>query len=352
MIQPERIQPLNRCETRKGAYVLYWMQAAQRAYWNHALEYAVRCADEIDRPVVALLGLTGRYPEANVRHYTFMLQGLQETERALRRRGIQLAVCPESPEKAVLRHAANASMVVTDRGYLRVQRAWKRAVAESVRCPFVQVETDVIVPVETASDKEEYSARTLRPKIHKVLERFLAPLEETNPKRDSLSGISFDSVDLSHPRKVIEALDVARGADPVDALRGGAGEAERLLEEFIEKGLHRYDRESRDPALPCGSRLSPYLHFGQISPLYVALRVRRKAAGHRAACEAFLEQLIIRRELSMNFTFYNGRYDSYASLPEWARRTLEAHRKDRRDPAYPMTALEEAIRAIHTGTRP
>jgi deoxyribodipyrimidine photo-lyase len=344
MIQPERIRHLNGHGTRKGRYILYWMQAAQRAAWNHALEYAVRFANEIDRPVVALFGLTARFPEANARHYAFMLQGLQETERALRQKGIFLAVLPESPEKAVLSHAANASLIVTDRGYLRVQRAWREAVAGSVRCPLVQVESDVIVPVETASDREAYSARTLRPRIRKVLERFLVPLEETSPKRDSLSGASseFESVDLSNPQKLVETIGAAKGAGPVAAFRGGAGEAGRLLEEFIETGLPRYARESRDPALSCTSGLSPYLHFGQIAPLSVALRIRREAGRHPADCEAFLEQLIIRRELSMNFTYYNARYSTYAALPEWARRTLEAHRSDRREPVYEMEELEGA----------
>ena len=169
MIQRERIQRLNFHDPRDGDYVLYWMQASQRAECNHALEYAVEQANERRLPLIALFGITDDYPEANLRHYAFMLEGLAETQAALRERGVQLVVRHQSPEQAAVEMAEDAALVVTDRGYVRVQRRWRQHVAESVACPLVQVESDVVVPIKAVSRKEEYAAATLRPKLHKHL---------------------------------------------------------------------------------------------------------------------------------------------------------------------------------------
>jgi deoxyribodipyrimidine photo-lyase len=168
-IQDTRIQLLNDREVVQGRYVLYWMQQSQRADWNQALEYAVLEANRLGQGVVVVFGLMDDYPEANLRHYTFMLEGLRKTERALERRGIRMVVRRGSPPQVALELGREASLIVCDRGYLRHQRQWRSAMAREAVCQVVQVESDAIVPVEVASNKADIGARTLRPKIHRQL---------------------------------------------------------------------------------------------------------------------------------------------------------------------------------------
>jgi len=339
MIQPERIQPLNDRPVRQGKFVLYWMQASQRAAYNHALEYAIGQANEQNLPVVVAFGITDRFPEANARHYTFMIEGLRELQLELQQRGIQFVVQHQSPELAAVRMARKASMVVTDRGYLRIQKSWRQKVSEKAPCRVVQVESDVVVPMEVASDKEAYAASTLRPRINAHLKRFLVPMRRTPVRRDSLS-FRFDSLDITRTDVVGSQLRVDRSVAPVEGFRGGASHATRLLNEFVAKKLKYYHDHRSDPSMDLGSHMSPYLHFGQVSPLHIALKVRQARGKPKASKEAFLEELIVRRELSMNFVHFNPHYDSFEALPDWAKKTLKAHGKDRREYLYGLEELE------------
>src|SRR3712207_6713602 len=147
-IQSARIAVLNSAEPRAtGQYVLYWMQASQRARYNHALEYAIEQANDRDVPVLTCFGLTDGYPEANARHYTFMLEGLAEVARALAERGIAFVISRGPPDQVALSFAQDAALIVCDRGYLKPQRAWRASVARQTTCRVVQVEGDVLVPV-------------------------------------------------------------------------------------------------------------------------------------------------------------------------------------------------------------
>ncbi|UCD58720.1 MAG: deoxyribodipyrimidine photo-lyase [Candidatus Hydrogenedentota bacterium] len=341
MIQPQRIKSLNAKETRKGRYVLYWMQQSQRAEYNHALEYAVREADESGLPVVVALGITQRFPEANLRHYAFMLEGLRESQRTLGRRGIQLVIRLQPPREAALDLAKDASLIVADRGYLRFQSQWRAHVSRNAPCKVVQVESDVVVPVELASEKQEYAARTIRKKIHNHLDSFLKPLRESTPKRDSL-GMKFDRLKMDSVDSVLDRLRIDRTVGRVSSFGGGTSNAKRLLSEFIAGKLARYVDERNEPAADCVSHMSPYLHFGQISPLHVALQVTNASGVKRSNKDAYLEELVVRRELSMNYCLYNPCYDSYEGLPDWAKNTLKAHRRDKREYLYTVKELELA----------
>jgi len=341
MIQPERIQALNDRPTQKGKYVLYWMQASQRARWNHALALAIKKANERHEPLLVLFGITDRFPEANARNYTFMFEGLREVRDALMKGGIQFVVKLESPELAAVKLAKEASLVVTDRGYLRIQKQWRRHVSEKVSCLVLQVESDVVVPVEVASDKEAYSAGILRPKIERHLSRYLVPLKEMPMKKDSL-GLRFQSVNLDDVKGIIRRLKIDGKVTPVNSFRGGASQAEQHLEAFIAKKLKDYSERRSDPSLNLGSHMSPYLHFGQISPLYIALKVRQAQGQSEKAKDAYLEELVVRRELSMNFIHYNDAYDTFEALPAWAKETLKAHQKDPREYVYNLEEWETA----------
>lgn len=169
MIQSRRIQRLNDRPVTRGAYVLHWMQASQRADLNHALEYAIVRADALHVPLIVYFGLTEDFPEANARHYRFMLEGLNEVQSSLKDRGIGRVIRRESPEKGAAALAREACLVIVDRGYLRIQRAWRGYAAPRIGRLLIQVESDVIVPVETVSPKEEHSAATFRPKIKRLI---------------------------------------------------------------------------------------------------------------------------------------------------------------------------------------
>jgi deoxyribodipyrimidine photo-lyase len=339
-IQEERIQNLNDAEERDGEYVLYWMQSSQRADHNHALEYALQRANDLGQRLLVVFGLTDDYPEANLRHYAFMLEGLADVEEALGRRGIKFVVRKGSPDEVALEAGERASLIVTDRGYMRPQKRWRQRVAGEAGCPLVQVETDVVVPVELASGKQEHAARTLRPRIHEHLGEFLLALTPTEPEKQS-SNMQEAGLDLSDIDRILDGMDLDRGASRLSHLyRGGNSEAKKIFRRFLEESLPNYDTNRNQPQTDYVSHMSKYLHYGHVSPIWLALEA--KDAGGGANTESLLEELIVRRELTFNFVFYNEDYDSYANLPGWAKKTLEEHKKDGREYTYTQEQLENA----------
>ncbi len=341
-VQATRIKPLNDVDIRKGDYVLYWMQQSQRAAYNHALEYAVQQANKLSQPLMVGFGLMDDYPEANLRHYTFMLEGLMETRAALASRGIKMVLRRGQPPEVALELGRRASIIVCDRGYLRHQRAWRRQAAKHARCPVVQVESDVVVPVGVVSDKAEYAARTIRPKIHRHLESYLVDLKPTKAKHPSL-GLKVNGLDPDHTEELLRKLNLDRSVPSVsDLFRGGTSRAVKRFDGFMRHQLNYYDDHSNQPQTNDISHMSPYLHFGQISPLHLALKISRAPDSLKAAKNAFIEQLVVRRELAMNFAFYTADYDAYACIPGWAQKTLADHRKDKREYIYSPRQLENA----------
>jgi deoxyribodipyrimidine photo-lyase len=318
------------------------MQQSQRARFNPALEFAIREANDRGLPVVVGFGLMDDYPEANARHYAFMLQGLQEVARDLIKRRIKFVMRKGSPGSVALGLARQASLVVCDRGYLRHQQQWCSRVAQAADCAVIQVEGDVVVPVEVASNKEEVGARTLRSKLHRTWDQFLTKLPAARVKKNGRSlRISGDSDPLD-AEGTLARLQVDHGVRPVSRFRGGTSEARRRLDQFLRTDLAGYGTTRNEPADWQSSMLSPYLHFGQISPVEVGLAARQSRRGKKADREAFLEELIVRRELSMNFVRFNSKYDSFGCLPGWARKTLDEHGGDSRPHVYTRPQLESA----------
>ena len=281
MFQENRVQALNEQKPRNGRYVLYWMQASCRVACNHALEYAIRRADEIGKPLVVCFGLAPDFPEANARHYVFLLEGLRETQQSLAGRGIQMVIRKASPHEAVLHLGKEACLIVTDRGHLRVLRDWRKQAARMLTCPLIQVESDVVVPVEAVFPKEEYTAATLRPKHHKLFSNYTEELNESAPKKDS-TGKRPDSLSLNDIPALIRDLGIDESVSPTPGFSGGTSEARRRLKDFLVKKLRAYNEERNDPNLDAHSNLSPYLHFGQISPLEICLAMKgRRGEGKR-----------------------------------------------------------------------
>ncbi len=341
-IQKSRIQILNDTAVTKGKYVLYWMQQSQRADYNHALEYAILQANRLGQGVLVAFGLMDDYPEANLRHYTFMLEGLQETQNTLARRGIKMVVQQGPPAEVALYLGRHASLIVCDCGYLRHQKAWRDQVARQAVCRIVQVESDVIVPLGVVSNKAEYAARTIRPKIQKHLADFLNEFKPAAIKRSSLT-LNVQGIDLANINAVLQTLKIDRSVPAVtDFFTGGTSLARQKFKSFLHQRLARYVDNRNQPQTNDISRMSPYLHFGQISPLYLALQIKQADSRLQDAKESFLEEMIVRRELAMNFANYTPGYDSYECLPDWARRTLAEHANDPRDYVYTRRQLENA----------
>jgi deoxyribodipyrimidine photo-lyase len=326
MIHPARIRRLNDKPARNGGFVLYWMQQSQRAEWNHALEYAVERANGLGLPVAVVFGLMDNYPEANERHYAFMLQGLEETFQTLEQRGIGAFIGRGHPADVALKAGREAALIVCDMGYLRHQAEWRARVADEAGCEVVEVESDVVVPVETASDHAEYMARTLRPKLLKNIDEFLKPVKEIKLRinangREFFQGLEKKVPNIGNDGKFI----------------GGTSEAKKRLKRFIAESLAVYEKHSNQPQTDDVSMLSPYLHFGQISPLYIALEIQKHDPQSR-----FLEQLIVRRELAVNFVWFTPDYDRFSCLPDWAKLTLKNHAKDKREFLYTRGQLEQS----------
>jgi deoxyribodipyrimidine photo-lyase len=196
----------------------------------------------------------------------------------------------------------------------------------------------VVVPITVVSSKEEYAAATIRKKIQRQLDTFLVPLNNRRPKRDSLD-VRLNGLSVENPTDVVSSLSIDRSVAETPYFAGGTSNAKKRLTNFIKKKLDRFGDLRNDPSRDYLSNLSPYLHFGQISPLYIALAVRdTKCAGS----EAFIEELIVRRELSMNFVWYNQSYGSFDCLPQWARDTLMYHKRDEREYMYTTDEFEQA----------
>ncbi len=333
-----RVRRLGTNSIQAGSYVLYWMQSAQRVAHNEALCLAVEKANALNCPLVVCFGLVGRFLGASARQYMFMCSGLAEVARGLADRGIGFVVRVQSPEMLAMDLARDARCVILDRGYLRTHTRWYRWLSERLPCAAWQVETNVVVPVESASGKDEYAARTFRPRVNRLVDRYLAKpvLCDLKMRADrlALSGLQADSA-----HHLMTAIGLDPGTPVACLPKGGESAAHARLAAFVEQRLDQYGEKSSDPACPGQSGLSPYLHFGQISPVEVALRVR-EAGGPSAA--AFLEQLIVRRELAINMVRYNPAYDSLGILPFWAVQTLMTHASDPRPVVYSLSALEAA----------
>lgn len=327
------------------------MQASPRVRANHALEYAVHLAQHRSAALEVFFVLTAGFPGATRRHYRFLLQGIQDVAQGLRKRGIPFSLhCGDVPAVAT-ELCRGASTLVTDCGYLRIQRQWREQVARNAAIPVVQVESNVVVPLATASDKDQWAAATLRPRIHRHLPEFLKPLEEQRYNGSAESREFPSAVPVPRDAAAVEALlDNLQLADPVPEASsteffGGATAAQHHLQQFLQNKLRDYHTRRSDPAADHTSLLSPYLHFGHISPLDIVLQARDWAERelepeHRDGLDSFIEELVVRRELAMNFAHYNDDYDRWEGVPPWARTSLLEHSGDDRPALYTPAQLE------------
>ena len=340
-VEEQRIQIINDKEVKDGAsYVLYWMEQSKRTEYNHALALAAQKANELQQPLLVAYALTHEYPDFNLRHFTFLMEGLQETEQELKDMGIKLVARKGNPADVALDLGADASLIVCDRYYLKHQRQWREKVAKKADCQVIQVESDVIVPVEAVSDKAEYAARTIRPKLQKQFKNFLNRPTQSKPKKSSLNlkvkGESIDNIN-----KLAQAIDIDDSVEPVSHFfRGGTNQAKKRFRKFMKELLDEYDDNRNQPQTNNVSHMSKYLHFGHISPVWLVEEITGKAGGKNV--DSFIEELLVRRELACNYVYYTPDYETYQALPDWAHETLDEHKDDEREHQYTRKEMDNA----------
>ncbi|MGQ9622494.1 MAG: deoxyribodipyrimidine photo-lyase [Candidatus Caldatribacteriaceae bacterium] len=310
--------------------MLYFMEMAQRTEDNHALEFAKEKANESFLPLVVLFVIPSL---RGLRQLHFMAEGLKEVGDTLREAGITFCIRRGNPLKECLVLAERAHCIVCDQGYLRHQRTMRRALAYRSPCTVYEVETDVIVPLKVTYPQEAYSMRAFRQRVERVLPDFLLPLPQRSVRVTRILDLPGE-----HPN--LESSGRERTLPP--HLPGGTEEAKNLLRVFIAEKLPRYAKERSDPLKNATSCLSPYLRFGHISPLTVALAILREYSSKDPNVLAYFSELILWREFARNFVFYNPHYDSFWGLPTWVRKTLLEHQKDPRPYVYTQEELEKA----------
>lgn len=355
-MHPDRARALNEKLPSPGP-VLYWMDRDMRLRDNWALLHARELAG--DAPLLIAYNLVPTFLSGGMRQLAFKLGALKELEKDARALGIPFVVLYDEDGKnspsliARLVREHGVGTVVTDFSPLRIQRAWKADVAKLIPCPLIEVDAHNTVPAWVTSAKQEFAAYTIRPKLHKLLPTHLTEFPEC---RSATSSLSVPHVDWSPLENTLAGF-----TDTVRFMPGEAA-AQRELEEFLNERLVRYGEDRNDALVDGQSDLSPYLHYGMLSASRVALSVCAlvdapiekilSASRNKAKVEdgkalslidhagAYLEELIVRRELSDNFCLYNSLYDSFDGFPDWAKRSYDAHRKDPREFVYTLEEFE------------
>jgi deoxyribodipyrimidine photo-lyase len=310
--------------------VVYWMQRDQRAADNWALLYAQEMALIRREPLIVIFNRVSRFGEAQAAHFSFMMAGLAEVAEALRTLSIPFILREGEPHETIppFLREIGAGLLVTDFSPLLIAAEWKRAVFERIPCAWHEVDAHNIVPCWIASPKEEYAARTFRSKMEKQYAKWsgaIPPLTNHPFPAPSVTSSAFSPAAASRYPWIVPGEKAAHAA----------------MQAFIALRLPEYAAGKNDPVKDAVSDLSPYLHFGTLSAQRLAAEVERSDAPSEAK-SAFLEELVIRKELSDNFCYYQPSYDSFDGLRDWAKTTLRAHRSDPREFTYTLAEFERA----------
>jgi len=335
----KRVRLLKDKSLKNKGPIVYWMSRDQRTCDNWALLFAQELAIKNSQLIAVTFCLVDDFLGAALRQYSFMLEGLQQTAESLSRKNIPFYLLHGQPEKQIPKFIRQYKIcaLVTDFDPLKIKQTWKKAIAEKINIPFYEVDAHNIFPCWYASPKQEYGAYTIRGKINKLLAEFM----EDFPKLKKLPFEWTQKVPKIDWNKIIQNLRIDSTVGKIDWLKPGPKAAQKMLRNFIENKLKYYEQRRNDPNQDGQSNLSPYLHFGQLSAQRVAIEVQ-KANINSKTKKAFLEELIVRRELSDNFCFYNQNYDNTKCFPDWAKLTLKQHQKDKRQYHYCLEEFEHA----------
>ena len=365
-----RLRPANDAEPNpKGAYVLYWMQIYRRLDRNHALDYALACARQFDRPLVVYEGLRLDYPWASRRLHAFVLEGMLDNRRRADRLGLNYWPFVETPKhsgRGLLRKLAkDAVLVVTDDYPCFIIPQQTAALARKTGTRVVAVDGNSIVPLAKLGEPV-YAAAHLRPRIHRAFAEAWTHRAGVRPRIPEAAKKRVDP-----PFELWQTNDLAGflASLPIDAsvtqvaeMPGGSTAAKARLKAFVAKRLHGYAEKRSQPTSPGAghaSGLSPYLHFGHISIEEVVLAVLgddwspddldRSHQGKRegffspsADVCSFLDEALTWRDIGLSW--HRGRSADTASLatalPAWAQQTLKKHASDPREFTYSLEEWE------------
>jgi deoxyribodipyrimidine photo-lyase len=301
---------------------------------NPTLDAAIEAGNALGKPVLVFFALVP-VENANLRHYD-ILERLADIRGDLRQRNVAF-ILRRDPEHSVARFCTEtrAALLVTDENPQRGPERRLSKVTRELRIPVWSVDSDVIVPSRLI-ERSQYAARVIRPKLQRLSHNFLVERKNVAARhewREKVDSVTYNG-------SVLYGFKIGRSVSPVP-MPSGSKAALRVLREFVDKRLPGYPKWRNHPEESETSQLSPYLHFGQISPIRIALEVE-KARAERAAKDAFLDQLITWRELAVNFVRYNESYDTIECAEPWAQRTLSEQAKDKRPVSFNERQLENA----------
>ena len=235
----------------------------------------------------------------------------------------------------------NAAILIGDENPCREPERWRRVIAKRLHIPFWTIDADVVVPSKLFP-KPQYGAYVLRPKLYRELPNYLHPLKNPNAQHAWARPKNFGSFpvdgDITAGWKKLD-----RTVGPVEGFIGGSHAARKRLQFFVQHLLADYDKQRNQPTVDGSSRLSPYLHFGHIGPTEIALAVDAAAKKHtqlKEARDSFFNELLVWRELAVNFVKYTPNYDSAECAEPWARQSLAEHAQDSREWTYTFEQLE------------
>jgi deoxyribodipyrimidine photo-lyase len=327
-----------------GRCVVYWMQRAQRGVDNHAVDLAVKVANLLGLPLVVYFAGISNFPHANLRHYVFLNQGLPDIEEDLAARNIAFVMrrAPHESHERLL-HDVHAAFLIGDENPMREPERWRSQLASRIRIPFWTVDTDVVVPSKLM-ERAQYGAYTIRPRLYRLLPEYLHRFENLRADHEWKRPRGFES-DSVHEDMTRGWKDLDRSVAPVEAWKGGTHAALKRLKLFTGKMLEEYDTQRNHPETVGTSCLSPYLHYGHVGPITIALAVNAAVKANpklKAARDSYFNELIAWRELAINFVRYTPNYDSADCAENWAKATIAEHAKDEREHLYTLHQLEGA----------
>lgn len=323
--------------------IAYWMFRDERVQDNWAFLFAQKLALKNEVPLHVCFCLLTKFLDGTLRQFKFLLKGLREVRKECEELNIQFHMLYGSGADVmpdfIKKHKIGALVIdfMPVRTVMNYAEQLKKTLPKDV--PLCQVDAHNIVPCWQASDKLEYGARTIRPKIHRQLDEFLTqfPPVIKHPYSGSLKADEIDWDRCESHLEVDRSIDEVQWATP--GYSGGIG----MLESFINKRLKNFATKRNDPTQDALSNISPWLHFGQVSAHRCILVVKALRSKYPQSVDAYIEEAVVRRELSDNFCFYNKNYDSIEGTNEWARKTLNDHRKDKRPYLYSREELEKSL---------
>ena len=377
MVPAVRIHDANTAPERAdGAFVLYWMIAHRRPFWNHALEHAVAQAQRLRKPLLIFEPLRLGYEWASDRLHQFVIEGMRDNAEAFARTTATyvpwVELTADAGKGLLARLAARACLVVTDEFPCFFLPRMVAAAAAGLPVRMQTVDANGLFPLR-ASDRARDRAVDFRRLLQKELRPHLAQF----PLEDPLKGVRLHRLTALPPELVpelvpadlsallsggIAALPIDHGVGP-GIMRGGWKAAQAAQDEFFGHHLADFAAQRSDVEVSAASGFSPYLHFGHLSAHQVvaALWAQEEWSPERLAptataskegwwgmsanAEAFIDQLLTWRELGYHFCFHRPDYASYESLPAWARASLDAHSLDPRTHRY--TRAEFAASQTH-----